>query len=292
MKFITVSDPYNNNDPLAVVRNIGHYDSYDKFSKFIRKVIHEKDSYAFERNFGGGVNAYEKLIFEEKNTDFAKVVSDFQQYRENNLIKINQEHSPKFDFTGEMVDIGRFTSGDPECMYNFFGDADSSPRFLDVKMRMSCPAWTFENDGMEKVFAYYTPILDIIDNWENAGIRCKISLDFQLTKESVLREKGDQVIGSVVMKNYGDIFDTDLFCRLFMTKVGQLTTFMIHCLATRFPGSYPDCERWSYRETTNYNPEKPDQVIFPSSWYAWVRDFKKTDAKELLLELGRPNIEI
>lgn len=133
------------------------------------------------------------------------------------FLKVRQQLKPEavalttvYDVMGDYVDMGRFVTGEPECMVDYH--YDSAIKFLDVEISIGRP-WIVENyQAME----YYNNILNIIDALEANGFRCKITVVthwVQLLK-GTYTPSGREYRAIIELKNYEEVLDYKTFALL------------------------------------------------------------------------------
>jgi len=230
-----------------------------------------------------------------------QLVADFQKFRKNNGIQISGEVSPGFSVSGQVVDLGRLLSGDPECMIDFFQESEENFRMLDIKMRFDIPRWTkpgrvkdtvnggFINDGMERLFGYYTPILDMIDNLEAQGVRCRITAIVNSIDTKNFSPYANQTMGSIRLKEYGEAFDIKSFCSIFMqTEIGHLVNMHTYMISKQTKSNVWCNADIYFSSVCEYMPNQPDTVIIPSAFHFSRNGWKYLSGRELLNTLGYP----
>lgn len=88
--------------------------------------------------------------------------------------------SAGYGVCGDYVDVGRFVTGEPECMVHY--DELRAQKFLTVNVTLGRPGLTPDYN----VQRYYGVFLDVIDQLERNGTRCRVVIqeDTFLTRHS------------------------------------------------------------------------------------------------------------
>ncbi|RYC66370.1 DUF7192 family protein [Spirosoma sordidisoli] len=81
-----------------------------------------------------------------------------------------QYDSPGYDVAGSFVDVGRYVTGEPECMVHF--NAERPVRLIDVIIMDGRP----HNTTDYAVMRWFGLSVDLIDRLELAGYRCRVSM--------------------------------------------------------------------------------------------------------------------
>lgn len=230
----------------------------------------------------------------EKSIDIKGLVKRFQKFRENRNVRLNVADSPRYDIAGEVFDAGRFISGDPECMINFYGDDATGARMVDIELAVGLPVWVAKlKDGEIRAFEHFAGVLDIIDQLESNGTRCQIigSCVGHDGRENS-KCKNEMMQYSFVFKKHSEIFDLEFFCKIFLTNLAGLSGLLISTMIAKMNAKDNYCS--SYWISTDYqdnnvnrfDPNKPDLIKYPSLWRPWLIKFKKESAADILHELG------
>lgn len=118
----------------------------------------------------------------------------FQKYRAEHAVRIQNNTVLEYALSGDYVDVGRYLSGEPECMVDYNGHDNA--RFIDITIRTGRVWFT----PQRVVFQYYSHVLDLIDKLESEGTRCRIRLGGEYTHTTGNR----QIKYSVDFKGYGE----------------------------------------------------------------------------------------
>lgn len=237
-------------------------------------------------------------FLKRRNKEYTKqgreVAKKFVEYRQNQLVTLISEPAGQYDVVGQSFDIGRILSGEPECMVNHYQNIESRSRYLDIIIPVSAPRWIVDHNSTfvnRQLFKYFSPILDMIDQWEQNGTRCRIIADFSTIPAE--HKKNDVFInGSFVVKEFDEIIDFELFSTIFMTSAMSNLTFCHLYMNNRITigdGSFsrtPDYD--AFGKVCNYNPGEPNTIRIPSTFYLEQMRFDYLTGIELLEAFGYP----
>jgi len=139
---------------------------------------------------------YNASQYEEKFIEFRKR----KTYKSDAMTQLET----KYDFSGDHVDVGRFLSGEPECMVDFIGNGIEN--FVEIKCRFAAVG------SDTNLFGLYASILDYIDYLENNGARVRFIA--QIHHESESRKKF--VKGQILLKDYNEILSIRDFSNIIL----------------------------------------------------------------------------
>lgn len=233
----------------------------------------------------------------ERNERRAREITGlFLRHRDNELTRLIAEPAGQYDVIGQSFDIGRILSGDPECMVNYYQNVSEKSKYLEIIFNVAMPKWVAVGETdfvLSHLFAYYSPMLDLIDQWEQNGTRCRIIVDIS---SKPYRVQDPFLYASFVLKEYEDIMDMELFCKVFMThemtNLGFPHIMMSECVAPDRRGvmsSYSaPADYNAYGQLCNYNPALPTTIRIPSTGYLQFMNFDYLTGIELLKAFGYP----
>ncbi|MBN8824465.1 MULTISPECIES: hypothetical protein [unclassified Spirosoma] len=93
----------------------------------------------------------------------------FEQYRQKHPIDVPVHNiESNYAIAGDFVDIGRYMSGEPECMVDYSQSSDT--RFVDFYINID----VCHNISRENSFAYYAAAISVIDSLENSNYRVRL----------------------------------------------------------------------------------------------------------------------
>ena len=305
-----ISYPFGKNLTLTYdVIEAGDYSSYKEFKDTVKSLFMNPDNFyrrGNQRKYGytplERIESFNHLLELEQEADdsIEEIVQNFLEFRIKNQATIPGTPSFQFDVQGQTVDFGRLLAGEPECMIDFFGAAEAEFRQLDITIGISSPKFLNSkkmpaSERLIVLFIHFLPILELIDEWETKGIRCRIKAILRNGPNIVGRGiKVDQFVGSVMLKDYSDILDIELFCRVFMTSEMQNLSYLINIMLTNpkhGEGShFANLDYVNLEECCFYDPTKPMEVNFPSIWFAERIGFKRITGRNLLELLQYPII--
>ena len=316
MQLGQVDKPFLNNNSLF---HLGNYASLEEYESTLTAGLTDLSIYPHKSAANAALlSSYEVKWHAEALKEVAKelprLVEEFHRLRENKPATLAMVETPGYDVVGEVVDLGRFLGGEPEFMVNYSRYQERTNKMLDIKFRMCQPKWLkqkhhwkgfevregskYVTNGMQKLFSYYLPILDMIDNWEQSGIRCRIIVDFISGNAAKYGRDCNQLRGGFVIKDYGQNFDLETFVRVFATRQASQLECAFSRIFQRWGETKEKNNYWSsfdcsFPETEcRYNPEEPTTITIPSPWHAYHRNFEPQTGEELLKEKGYPIAEL
>ncbi|WP_234734815.1 DUF7192 family protein [Tellurirhabdus bombi] len=209
----------------------------------------------------------------------------FLKYRQSLPVQSkNVELNYQYDYAGDHVDVGRFLMGDPENMIEY--SHNSQVRFCDVRIRLSRPKVV----SMVHIFAYYSMILDILDQLESQNIRCRILARVDLITP---HKKGKRFGVDILFKDYQEPLNLGVFAAVFLN---QYFYVMI-----AFQGFLPSYTKLSgsnffgvdgYTEIANEQNTWDNKLLFPSVRHYESRrfDIRLFKTETFLPEIGLPEL--
>jgi|GEM_PF-4872378 len=158
------------------------------------------------------------------------------------------------DVSGSYVDVGRYVTGEPECMVDYNQYAET--KFLKVDIQPMRPGGT----DNEAILRYNGIMMDLIDHLENTGYRCEVRIKYDLCHN----DRNESHAITVMFKPYQEPFNMALFAAI------CLNPLFIHHVAntheTIIPGLYGRgysvdlCPDFEFHQ-------KPDHITLPSLYF-------------------------
>lgn len=299
MEYGIITNPYKNANKDRVY-HIGDYQSLPEMKEKALEILSNRDNYRCSETkyHGYAASSLKSLKHDQNEADrrIDRLVETFYKYRENNTHFIANEYTPAYRVNGQFVDLGRVLNGEPECMIDMFAETSAAVKYLDVEILVAFPQYVtnMKERRYAFIFAYYLPFLDLIDAWEQSGIRCKISLiDINIDANPArdFKKSNDQTKGSLVIKNYEEIFDLELFCRVMFTDE---VTGIFYYLGHAIIGSNPDKSSWYISPDAKdlsfveYNHSYKNKVVIPSLYYPLSAQYPGPNATKILTGLNYP----
>jgi hypothetical protein len=160
---------------------------------------------------------------------------------------------------GDFVDYGRVLAGEPECM-GYFAESHKPNKFKEVRLRISFPSL-----NQEDIFNYYTKIIDLIDNWEKLGTKCKVFIDISYGQIVYLGQNdSDRIVGTILLKEENEVFDLQQFCTVLMSNyLPSLIRGLSKAIIGDDKSNFVTDSGGNFKEIL-YNPLEPDCIKFPS----------------------------
>lgn len=251
------------------VIDLGYFENFGLFNSRIKQLI-APSSYLYHM-------CVNPLIKALRDGD-SRIEQRFLKTRANKrYITPSVPAEMAYDVSGDYVDVGRFMSGEPECMAQY--DLLEKPvKFLTIFIRCA---------DLNNAFAYYGMILDIIDYLEVNGTRCRIAAEINhLAKRTRKITKAQ-----IQVKDFEEQLNISHFCAAFLS--GNFNSLALQTGAIM--GNSRICSgvdsQFEYGGVPD-QPTTPDTIAFPSAWFHKY-DEKNPDsinAETYLQELGIEHI--
>lgn len=115
-------------------------------------------------------NSQKAIIKDELTYGHAERMALFMAYYERHqLAAVSEKVTFDYAIAGDYVDVGRYVTGEPECMVSF---AEVRPTdFIDVLLNIDMLA----SASVEQNVAYYAAAVSVVDSLERSGYRVKLS---------------------------------------------------------------------------------------------------------------------
>lgn len=300
MEYGIITNPYKNTNKDRVY-HIGDYTSISELNTKALEILGNPDNFrciktkAYEYSNFCCRGVLQVIQDGERRGD--ALVSSFMKFRENNTHVVTNEYSPAYRVNGQFVDLGRVLNGEPECMVDMFAEMSSNSKYLDIEFACSRPVYLNELKNKDYyVFSYYLGFLDLIDQWEQNGIRCKVTMIYNginidlSDRDSYINK--DQYKGSLLLKDYQDVLDIKSFCvALFSENVLNCFLYLGYAITGKNPRKSTGyiCPDSIDSKFVEYNYLKPEKIRIPSLFYPkFILKGVKTSAVNILKGLNYP----
>ena len=193
---------YNYSDFVEIVKNGKQMYESDKNhdrTGSMRTIIGTKEfkeDENYQKGWWGSDTFEEAIKFAEYGQDnlTAKVCKDI------NLKGTKMTIIPKYDVCGESIEIGKYLSGEPECMVEWDNSECMGKNISLYVLRV--------NNGFvssNEIEDYGTRVLGIIDNLENNGYSIELHVLFKNNLPS-----GDKLIIDILVKKCGEFLNPNI----------------------------------------------------------------------------------
>lgn len=110
-------------------------------------------------------SGYLRILATEGNP---RLLDDFMKVKQSIELIVPDRQTTAYNYCGSFVDVGRYVTGEPECMIDF--STYGQTQFIDVLIYLDSPGTV----SSEKYFTFYAMILSVIDYLENNNYRAKV----------------------------------------------------------------------------------------------------------------------
>jgi hypothetical protein len=239
------------------------------------KSLHEFIAYCKTRPTvsTGNITKLEALL---RNGD-PTAEADFEAYRANHRLRVESfALEAMYSVSGDFVDVGRYMTGEPECMVGFTGE--QPVKFLTIRLRCAAQSGNY--------FAYYANICDLIDYLESRGTRCRIVaqmnhgnympfIDPETTQ--IQHDVTTRALCDVVIKEFSEPFDLRTFTAVFFHY--PFSYMIYHCALSiskckEMLGIDSQFTDGRCPDKFEQSPDTDEWITFPSLWYRGYSDPK------------------
>ena len=179
--------------------------NYDSPSEFLASLAGKEQFHPYQSSWASPESAWHGVSFESAVDLVEKGWPDSPRLAAPaaELTQAARKVSTRYDVAGSFVDMGRFTSGIPECMGRF--TRKRSPKVWTIGAQLGAN-WTVSNDRLALRGAM---VLALVDWIESSGDRVELYVATRGKSVGLVMAPEVELLESIKLKSAGESLDVD-----------------------------------------------------------------------------------